>query len=211
VIRSGHAFLAGVLALGLLTTSTARADRFSANGGGDMGDGTSGDYWANSGGYGFANPGEPGLSSWPCTTAGVCDAWGAEIQFEYTALVATTIQFVDILMSSSGTPATPSAGAGNCDVTSGGSLAAGTHNADIMCSFNTAALSGETSYYVFLQPSCGAAGTNCLQNDLADRELETLTVGPLTSSSVPEPASVVLGLTVMAMIALGGRKLLPRR
>jgi hypothetical protein len=212
VIRSRHAFLAGVFALGLLTTSTARADRFSANGGGDMGDGTSGDYWANSGGYGFASPGEPGGSSWPCTTAGACDTWGAEIQFEYTAFLNTNIQFVDILMSTSGTPATPAAGSGNCDVTSGGTLAIGTHEADIMCSFNTPSLSGETSYYVFLQPSCGASGTNCLQNDTTDSPLETVIVGPLTSSSpVPEPASIVLGLSVMAMIALGRRKLLPRR
>ena len=211
MIRSGHAFLAGVLALGLLTTSTARADRFSASAGGDMGDGSSGDYWASSGGYGFGT-GLPGGSPWPCATLGFCDTWGAEIQFDYDAFVDTTIKFVDIVFATPGpAPATPTPGSGNCDVTSGAFLAAGTGTADIMCSFNSAALSMNTAYYIFLQPSCSA--TNCLDDPNAPSDSDAkLIVGPLTSNSpVPEPASIVLGLTVMAMIALGGRKLLPRR
>lgn len=211
MIRSRVAYLAGILALGLLTTSMARADRFSASSGGDMGDGAAGDYWASSGGYGFGT-GLPGGSSWPCATAGTCDTWGAEIQFDYDAFVDTTIQFVDIVYAVPGpAPATPTAGSGNCDVTSGGFLAAGTGTADIMCTFNTAALSMNTSYYIFLQPSCSA--TNCLDDPSAPSDSDAkLIVGPLSSTApVPEPTSILLALSVVAMAALGRRKLLLNR
>jgi len=161
-----------------------------------MNDGLSGDYWDVSGGYGFGgNSVGSVIEAWPCGTPGTCNGWSAEILFHYTPKVAgpISVSFVDILFDANNTGlSAPSAGPGNCSVSSGGTLSGG--QADIFCNFSNGALDHASSFFdVFVDLGCGSAGTDCASYS-GNTSTAVLKVGPLAPAGVPEPESIALVL-----------------
>lgn len=210
MIRSTIGFISGALVLAVLAAPKARgesfATEFSAFAGtaspGNMSGGAGGGYFEGSSGYGFGDSSMG--ASWDCTNASNCSYPLVEVLFMYTA--ATSVDITSVFLETPLNSAPSSSTPGNCAVigsagtlTLGALSAAGSASlADIFCTTSTP-FGDNTPYSVFLQT--GAV----IDPDVADitgtTSLEELNVGTAASSAVPEPSSVVLGLTVLGLAA----------